>query len=143
MIKLYKFLENIWFLLPRQLRFLLVGGFNTVFSYVLFAFLIVIVNMPYKFALVLNYVIAVNLSIFTMRYYVFRSFGDFWKEYCKAWMVYVLVLFLNYVAMYTMVDIYKMNELVAQAVYTFFITFFIYFMHKYVSFAKKENYPAR
>ena len=143
MFRLYKFIENIWFKVPQKLRFLLVGGFNTLFSYVLFAFLVAIIMMPYKIALVLNYIIAVNLSIFTMRYYVFRSFGNFLREYGKAWCVYLLVLILNYVSMYMMVDVYKMNELIAQAVYTFFITFFIYFMHKYVSFAKKEIYPAK
>ena len=31
-IKLYLWAENIWFKLPQKLRFLLVGGFNTVFA---------------------------------------------------------------------------------------------------------------
>ncbi len=137
MLRLYKFAEKIWFEFPQKLRFLLVGGFNTVFSYLLFAFLVAVLLMPYKAALVINYIIMVNVSILTMRYYVFRSFGNFRKEYCKAWGVYVTTLLLNYAAMYLMVDVYKMNELIAQAVYTVLITVFIYFMHKYVSFAKK------
>ena len=32
-IKLYFEIENIWFKLPEKLRYLLVGGFNTVFAY--------------------------------------------------------------------------------------------------------------
>ena len=143
MIKLYKLVEGIWFMIPQKLRFLLVGGFNTVFSYLLFVFLVAVLQLPYQVALIINYVIAVNVSIFTMRYYVFRSFGNLMKEYTKAWGVYITVMLLNYVAMYIMVDVSEMNELIAQAVYTFFITFFIYFMHKYVSFAKPKDYPAK
>ena len=143
MLKLYKFVENIWFRVPQKLRFLLVGGFNTVFSYLLFAFLVVVLKIPYKAALIINYIIAVNVSIFTMRYYVFHSFGNLMKEYTKAWGVYLTTLVLNYVAMYFMVDVYQMNELLGQAIYTVLITFFIYFMHKYVSFAKPKDYPAK
>lgn len=143
MLKLYKFVEDIWFKVPQKLRFLLVGGFNTVFAYGLFAFLVVFLQIPYQAALIINYIIGVNVSIFTMRYYVFRSFGNFWREYGKAWGVYITTLILNYVAMYFMVDIYKMDELIAQAIYTVVITFFTYFMHKYVSFAKPKDYPAR
>ena len=127
----------------QKLRFLLVGGFNTVFSYLLFAFFVKIIEMPYQAALIINYIISTNVSIFTMRYYVFRSFGDLGKEYCKAFGVYLLILGLNYVAMYMMVDVWHMDELVAQAIYTVVITFFTYFMHKYVSFAKSKDYPAK
>ncbi|MBP5398812.1 MAG: GtrA family protein [Alphaproteobacteria bacterium] len=143
MLKLYKFIEDIWFKLPQKLRFLLVGGFNTVFAYLLFVFLVVVLQISYKAALIINYIIAVNVSIFTMRYYVFRSFGNLMKEYTKAWGVYITTLLLNYVAMYIMVDMCKINELVGQAVYTVLITFFTYFMHKYVSFAKPKDYPAK
>jgi putative flippase GtrA len=36
-IKLYLWAENIWFKFPEKLRFLLVGGFNTVFAWSVFA----------------------------------------------------------------------------------------------------------
>ena len=36
---IYKKVENIWFKLNQKIRFLLVGGFNTVFAYVVFALL--------------------------------------------------------------------------------------------------------
>ena len=39
-IKLYLWAENIWFKLPQKLRFLLVGGFNTVFAYSILALIL-------------------------------------------------------------------------------------------------------
>ena len=141
MLRLYKKLEDIWFVLPEKLRFLLVGGFNTVFSYGLFAFMVAFLTISYHIALGVSYIISVNVTIFTQRYYVFRSHGNFLQEYSKSWIVYLLILLINYIFMYITVDILGLNELIAQAVYTVGITIFTYFMHKYFSFAK--HYPAK
>ena len=137
MLNLYKRLENIWFKLPQKLRFLLVGGFNTVFSYSLFVIMVALLATPYKIALIICYIISTNVSIFTMRYYVFHSHGNLWHEYSKSWGVYLSILIINYIFMYIAVDICNINELVAQAIYTILITVFTYLMHKYISFAQR------
>lgn len=136
MIRLYRMLENVWFGWPQKLRFLLVGGFNTVFSYGLFVLMVAAIGIPYKIAIAIGYVISTNVSIFTMRYYVFRSKGSLKKEYAKAWGVYLTTMLINYAAMYAMVDLGAVNELLAQGIYTVLITVFTYLMHKYFSFAK-------
>lgn len=76
MIRLYRMLENVWFGWPQKLRFLLTGGFNTVFSYGLFVLMVAAIGIPYKIAIAAGYIISTNVSIFTMRYYVFRSKGS-------------------------------------------------------------------
>lgn len=136
MIRLYRLLEKIWFGWPQKLRFLLVGGFNTVFSYGLFVLMVAAIGIPYKIAIAVGYVISTNVSIFTMRYYVFRSKGSLKKEYAKAWGVYLTTMLINYAAMYAMVDLGAVNELLAQGIYTVLITVFTYLMHKYFSFTK-------
>ena len=94
------------------------------------------IGIPYKIAIAAGYVISTNVSIFTMRYYVFRSKGSLKKEYAKAWGVYLTTMLINYAAMYAMVDLGAVNELLAQGIYTVLITVFTYLMHKYFSFAK-------
>lgn len=136
MIRLYHVLENIWFGWPQKLRFLLVGGFNTVFSYGLFVLMVAAIGIPYKIAIAAGYIISTNISIFTMRYYVFRSKGSLKKEYARAWGVYLTTMLINYAAMYAMVDLGAINELLAQGIYTVLITVFTYLMHKYFSFTK-------
>ena len=105
MIRLYRMLENVWFGWPQKLRFLLTGGFNTVFSYGLFVLMVAAIGIPYKIAIAAGYIISTNVSIFTMRYYVFRSKGSLKKEYAKAWGVYLTTMLINYAAMYAMVDL--------------------------------------
>lgn len=138
-IGLYRKIENLWFTWPQKLRFLLVGGFNTVFSYGLFVLMVAGLGIPYQAAIAVGYVISTNVSIFTMRYYVFRSCGNLRREYAKAFGVYLATMFLNYVFMYLTVDVWSVNEILAQGIYTVIITVFTYLMHKYFSFRQ----PAR
>ncbi|MBQ8870293.1 MAG: ChbG/HpnK family deacetylase [Alphaproteobacteria bacterium] len=135
---LYKNIENWWFKLNQKLRFLLVGGFNTVFAYMVFALLFAIVGLPYLLALIVQYFITINVSVLTMRYYVFESKGDFWSEFCKAWSVYIFMFVFNTFALSFFVEICKIEELYAQALYLIISTIFTYLLHKYFSFMRKN-----
>ena len=66
MKNLYFLIENYWFKLPQQLRFVLLGGFNTLLSYLIFVFLIKIAAFSYQFSLIAQYLITVNISIFSI-----------------------------------------------------------------------------
>lgn len=133
MIGLYRKVEEWWFaVFPEKIRFVLVGGFNTVASYILF----VCLNLffPYRVTLIITYFLAVNLSIFTMRYYVFRSKGNLLEQYGKAGLTYLLMMFLNYVFLYITIDGWKQDVWLAQAEYTIISTMFLYLIHKKVNF---------
>ena len=136
-IRWYKALENLWFKLNQKIRFLLVGGFNTVFAYGVFAFLFALIGLPYSLALIVQYIVTVNVSIFTMRYYVFRSVGNFWAEYCKAWSVYIGMFIFNFASLAFLVEVCKIYELWAQGIYLVVSTIITYLLHKYFSFYKK------
>lgn len=140
LFELYFKVEKIWFeKVHEKLRFLLVGGFNTVFAYGVYAFLLRLICLPYMFALALQYFITINVSVFTMRYYVFRSKGDFMAEFLKAWSVYLVLFFVNTLGLSFLVEICKIDELWAQGVYLIFSTIVTYLLHKYFSFSKKVN----
>ncbi len=146
-IKLYLWAENIWFKFPQKLRFLLVGGFNTVFSYAVFFSLywlfsnlniwnfdkIIVSNA----ALVVQYCITINLSFITMRYYVFQSHGNWKTELLKAWSVYVSLLFINAPVISFLIWL-GIHPLLAQALYLTFSTIITFLLHKYYSFRKAE-----
>ena len=134
MIQIYKNLETKWFSFPQQLRFLLVGGFNTVWAYILFILFIAVLRIPYQIGLIIQYILTVNISIFTMRYYVFRSHGSIGKEYFKAWNTYLSMLIFNYVFLYFFIDIFNINVLFSQAVYVIISTIITFCLHKYYSF---------
>ena len=146
-IKLYLWAENIWFKLPQKLRFLLVGGFNTVFAYTILALILWLfenINTSARLefaqvwvanaALFVQYVITINVSFLTMRYYVFQSHGDWKKEFVKAWSVYLFLYLINSPILSFLMLFVGLQPLVAQAVYLVFSTIVTFLLHKYYSF---------
>ena len=71
MLRLYRWAEQIWFKIPEKFRFLLVGGFNTVVAYGLFAILYWFLRGFYALAVVLQYILTPMKRIyFHMNYMV-------------------------------------------------------------------------
>jgi len=139
-MELYFKIERLWFQkFPEKVRFLLVGGFNTVFAYAFYAFLLAVLGLPYVVSLILQWFVTVNVSIATMRYYVFQSKGDIIAEFLKAWSVYIGLFFLNLIGLSFLIEICKINPLWAQGIYLTFSTILTYILHKYFSFHKKMN----
>ncbi len=97
-------------------RFILTGGVNTVFGYLVYAFGIVILNLSYFWAVVLSYVIGVSFSYVMFRAFVFTAGARGWRSYARFVPTYVFLLALNIIALHVLVDLAGWNKLVAQAV---------------------------
>lgn len=136
MKQLYSTAEKIWFRLPQKIRFLLVGGFNTVMSYLLFLLLFAGCGIAYNPALIIQYFITVNLSILSMRYYVFESRGNLLHEYFKAWGTYLLMLLFNLLWLNVTDIFFKIYPAASQLVYIILATVITYLVHKHFSFRK-------
>ncbi len=143
--KFYVFLEKIWFKFPQKIRFLLVGGFNTVFSYALLNFLNYIFKEFFKEAseiiiangaLFLQYIICINWSFYSMRYYVFQSRNNWRKEWIKSLSVYLFMYFINAPILSFLIIKLGWAIWLAQGVYLIFATTLIFLLHKYFSFRK-------
>lgn len=151
-VKAYKFLEDIWFKQNEKLRFLLVGGFNTAVSFLIYYGFLYATDGKEQLSLFLMNLININISIATMRYYVFRSTGSFWKEYSKAFSSYIVLYFVNtgLLAFFVSVvhiaetlppdsvlnSVPNLNKAVAQIFCVCIITVITFFVHKYFSFRK-------
>ena len=148
MIKLYLWAEKIWFKFPQKMRFLLVGGFNTVFAYlvlnlfnILFSLLLKDTLSPVaiaNFALIIQYILTINVSFITMRYYVFQSHGNWRKEWLKAWSVYIFLYLINAPILTFMMAVLGWSTWLAQGLYLIFSTIITFLLHKYYSFRKKD-----
>ena len=151
-VKAYKYIEDIWFKQNEKLRFLLVGGFNTATSFIIYYIFLYLTSGREQLSLFLMNLININISITTMRYYVFRSTGNFLKEYSKAFSSYIVLYFVNMglLAFFVRVvhiaerlpqnsfllDIPNLNKAVAQICCICIITLMTFFVHKYFSFRK-------
>ena len=144
MKKLYLWAEKIWFRFPQKIRFLLVGGFNTVFAYLVLNFLNILFSLLLKntlspvaianLALIIQYILTINVSFITMRYYVFQSHGNWHKEWLKAWSVYIFLYLINAPVLTFMMAVLGWSTWLAQGVYLIFSTIVTFLLHKYYSF---------
>lgn len=126
----------IWFSLNQKLRYLLVGGFNTVFGYAIFCLFQFLFDakLHYLIILVLVYFISVSNSFINFRFFVFRSRGHFWREYLKVNFVYLWHLIFNIILLYILKDRMHINIFVAQFICAIILVVIVYFAHKHFSF---------
>ena len=132
--RLYKKIEALWFLQNRQLRFLLVGGFNTFAAFGAFVFLFSLCKLPYQLAVILQFVFGVNLSIVTMGYYVFGNLQHFRQSYVKGWCVYLSLLAANYLWMFLSADVAEIAVVPAQALFVVVSSIVTYIVHRNITY---------
>lgn len=138
MKQFYNKLLKIWFKLNEKLRFLLVGGYNTTFSFLLFCALEYYLgsNINYIAILTVTYVISVFNSFLTFRIFVFASEKSFIKEYLKVNLVYLIHFGCNTVLLFIFKDLLHINIFLSQFICIVVLTIGSYFAHKHFSFKK-------
>ncbi len=151
-LEAYRYIEKIWFAINQKIRFILVGGFNTILSFTIYYAFLYFTEGREQLSLLLMNLININISIITMRYYVFQGTGNFWREYIKAFSSYIVLYFINIglLAFFvTMVhikenlpeecflqDIPNLDKAAAQMCCIIIVTVLTFFTHKYFSFRK-------
>ena len=128
-----KLILKYWFKVPEKLRFLLVGGWNTLFSLLLFSFVLILID-NYKITLIISHLCSVLNSFLTFKFFVFRSSGMFLFEYIKINLVYLLHFALNFIMLYVSVEMLKMNVIISQIIITCILTIINYFLNKNFTF---------
>ncbi|MDR3685382.1 MAG: GtrA family protein [Coriobacteriia bacterium] len=135
-----------------KLRYLVVGVWNTVFSYLLFLLGIRLFASPLEAATRLDpkivaiiiqcaaWVLAVVQSTVTMKYIAFRSKGNLRKQIARAYVIYLpaqgLSMVILWVAMLVLTPGLgsRYAAMVGQLFAVFVTTIFSYFGHKYFTF---------
>lgn len=129
---------DIWFSINEKLRFLLVGGYNTLFAYLIFCLLnyLLASHLHYLVILAITHIICVLNSFFNFRFFVFRSQKNLLREYLKVNIVYLGYFICNAAMLYVLKDLLNINILLSQLICVTTITTAIYFTHKNFSFKK-------
>ena len=135
---------DLWFNLPQKLRFLLAGGFNTAVGYSL-VFLGQYFLGGYMFPQVifgLAYLIS-SLSSFTvMKHLVFRTSGNYLREYLKYLSSSVTSALIGLGVLSLVVDFLGGNEYLGQFLAMSASVVTSYIMLKYYAFASKTRRDA-
>jgi putative flippase GtrA len=126
-------------------RYILVGGFNTVFGYGLFALLNWLFSglgaYNYMYAAILAYPIAISVAFLGYKWFVFRTRGNYLVEYIRCFAVYGSSALINLVGLPILVPILRRSmhkpepaPYIAAAILTVVTVVFSFLGHKNISF---------
>ena len=128
---------NLWFKFPEKIRFLLVGGWNTVFAIALFSLILEFLQ-NYKIALVISHIISVFHTFINLRFFVFRANlkhdKNFWKEYFKVNIVYLFYFIFNFAFLWFFVEFLNIKPIISQIIITCILLIFSYLCNKHFTF---------
>jgi putative flippase GtrA len=129
----------------QRIRFLIVGGVNTVVGYGLFAAFNewVFANVPFGYlaSLVLSYAIAIVLAFVLYRRFVFVVRGNLVIDFLRFVSVYLLSIGINLVVLPIFVELLHLPALLAQAIILVVTTVISFVGHRYFSFRRSRIDP--
>lgn len=127
-------------------RYLLVGGFNTVFGYGLFALLNwLLTRVPYGYLLATFFsnVIAITIAFLGYKWFVFRTKGHYLREWLRCLGVYGSSMALGLVGMAILVPLLRHHmskpqaaSYLAAALLMCVTVIFSFLGHKHISFRR-------
>ena len=127
----------------QRLRFVGVGGINTVVGYSLFAlfdlFLFDKVPFGYLLSLVFSYVLGILLAFLLYRRFVFKVSGRVWSDLLKFVSVYLVAIGVNLLTLPLLIEMGGLNSLVAQAIVLVVTTLMSFFGHREFSFRREPK----
>ena len=121
----------------KKIRFLIAGGINTAVGLAMYPILYVLLSpfgVGYIKALVLSQIICITFSFVINKYFVFKTKGNVRKEYPKFFAFYGIYFLLNLLCLPVMVEVLKMNPMVAQTLFSIAIIATSYFWHNTITF---------
>lgn len=127
----------------RKLRFLVVGGWNTLFGYLSFyvLYLLTADRLHYLVIAVFAHFVAVIQSYAMQRRMVFRSSAPIVGEFLRFNASLVGTLLFGLLAMYLLVEAVALSPLVAQAIVILTSVILSYVLHSRISFAPNPDQP--
>lgn len=123
----------------RRLRYLLVGGWNTGFGYAVSLFLYHYLASYLHIILIglLTNIINISTSFLTYKIFVFKTQGNWWREYMRCYVVYGGSAVLGISCLWLFVDGLHLPFWFAQAIVMLVTVVISYCGHVFFTFRKK------
>jgi putative flippase GtrA len=124
-----------------QVMYLIIGGWNTLFGYLVWAVLQYLLHdyLYYLIILVIAWFPSVANAYFGYRWFVFRSKRSILRELPRFSLVYVGTLITGLIALPILLHVLPFSIYVTQAMFTAVMVIVSYLSHKYFSFGKKPR----
>jgi FkbM family methyltransferase len=124
-----------------KIRFLITGGVNTVLGLTLFPFLYIVLaplKIHYLYILVFSSVACTLFGFLTIKFFVFRTRGNYFAELSRFVLFHLSNLVLNLVAVPLLVETAGISPVVAQPGFAVIAVLSSYFWHKHITFGAKS-----
>ena len=125
-----------------RMRFLIIGGVNTVVAYALFVLFELTLGGRYFLSLFLAYLLATVLAFVLHRRFTFGVTGrhSLLLDFLRFESVYVVMFLLNAALLPLLIEVAGWSSLVAQAVIVVITTVVSYLGHKFFSFRRGKSH---
>jgi putative flippase GtrA len=128
------------FILNNQsIRYLIAGGWNTVFGYGVYVGLLYLFQewVHYMVIAVVSNILAITMAYATHKHFVFRTKGNTLREYLRFYGVYGVTAILGLIALPFCIEVLKINPYVAPLLILVVTIIVSFFGHKHFSFKHK------
>lgn len=126
----------------KPIKYLVVGGWNTVFGYFstigfykLFAAYLHIILIA-----TMTNILTISMSFATYKLLVFQTEGNWWKEYARSYVVYGLAAIISIMGLWVLVDVFHVDIWISQGLVMIIVVIMSYFGHDRYTF--KAPLPA-
>ncbi len=127
--------KNYWFKFPEEIRFFIIGGFNTGISYLLYMlFCLILGAKSYQTALIIAWFLSSIISFDAQKYLVFQSDGNTIKEYLKCCTTWCISYFINALLLEFAVKKLGVNIFISQVFANLSAAIFTYILFKKFAF---------
>jgi putative flippase GtrA len=118
-----------------------VGGYNTVFGYILFSALYFIFgsNLHYSLILFISYLISILNNFIVLKIFVFNTKGNWLGECISTYISYIFLYPINALLLFISIDVYGLSAYFGQLIATIIMPIITYFILKRFAFKKKKS----
>lgn len=120
----------------KPIRYLLAGGWNTVFGYAVGVGLYTVLSDRLHVTIIaaVANILAITMSFLTYKLFVFKTKGNWLLEYSRSYLVYGSMALLSIVLLWGLVDYLGINIWYAQALVILLTVGVSYLGHKFFTF---------
>jgi putative flippase GtrA len=125
----------------QEMRYLVGGAWNTAFGYGVALLLYRLLGERLSAAGIslIASVIAISMAFLTYKLFVFRTRGNWLREYLRSYLVYGVSAIIGILSMAVLVDHIRMEFWLAQAIVMAGIVVFSYFANRYYAFRSGKD----
>jgi chorismate mutase/putative flippase GtrA len=129
-----KSILSLFFKIPQSIRFIFVGGFNTIFGIALFglSYYLFQPSIHVNLIFIASSVISISVSCVTLKYFVFIDGTYTFTVFIKTFFNQIILMFVSLIFMNLLMHLF--HPIISQCISTILTAIIGYFIHKIISF---------